>query len=154
MCLFPLASLIIFSLSQVFSDLIMMCLGGFLKKKKQKLILLGVCWASWICKFIDFYQIWKFPAIIFSFMFHVQPSFFSPSEISITYMLDYCSLTGHWCPVQLFLVFLFLCMILGSFCRYSASSLIFSSALSNTLLISSSIFYIEILYSPFLEVTL
>lgn len=80
-CVFSLPT---FFLLMVISNLIMMCLGvvSFI------CILLRVCWASWICRFVVFIKLEKLLPIILN-LFHPP----SPSFLGLQYMLAcFC----HW----------------------------------------------------------
>lgn len=84
-----------FSLSLVFTSLVMMCFG----MDSFGIILFGVHSASWICKFVCFAKIGKFSAII-----SLAPlSFSSPSGILMTPVLHvfYCP-TGLWVSFHLY----------------------------------------------------
>lgn len=71
-----LAAFKIFSLSLVFSSLILMCLSVIY----LYFFLLGVCWAFWIYKFMSFIKFGKFLAVISSKIFSAP---FSPSKYTI-----------------------------------------------------------------------
>ena len=99
--LFPIvtisfASLKILNLSSVFKSLADMSRHGFL-------------WIYPAWGFLNFLNVYvcffanleAFSAIIFSYTFSAPPSFFSPSTILMTWMLDICYIpNGHWGSVQ------------------------------------------------------
>lgn len=125
----------IFTLSQF----IFMCLGVILC-----FFYFGILWVSWICKFIDFFQIQKIWPLLLQITFQ---SFFSPpSGTQVTEMLD-CFILFHSSPnsIHLFSVFSSFCAIAFGiiFLAITSTSLIFSCSASELLLTSSSVFLFD-----------
>ena len=104
-------------------------------------LMLGVCWASWIYGFVVF--IWKIFDCYF-FKYFSGPMLLW--GLPITYILGYWGCpVAHRCSILFFpcnLFFLFVSFWI-MFIALSWSSLIFSSAVFNVLLIPSSIFFIS-----------